>query len=412
MESTVLPILRSIYQLQPVTRRALAEQTGLSPARVSVLVAQLVARGLAREAVCQGGNPGRPATMLSLNPDAGRVIGLEIGGTFSRAVLCDLAGHRLTSLTRPTQIVPDRSVILGNIVDLVETVRREGQVRPEEVLALGVGVMAIVDTRAGTVLVWPNTPAWSAGWAGMNVPAELGRRLEIPLIVVDDAVRAMGVATQRLGAVRGTANLLYVFLGDGVGSTLFVDGRPYYSSTGISGELGHVTVQEDGPSCTCGNRGCLETLASTSAVLRRVRERLAESHLASTLRKPFEQDQLTLTALIDAARAGDKLAFQILDETGRYVGRVVAIALNLLGPAAVVLGGPLAQDGGIILEAVQRQVRLRALEHFSREVRIVCDDQSELGGAHGAALLALDALFSSPEQLAQLATGGGARVRV
>jgi predicted NBD/HSP70 family sugar kinase len=234
------------------------------------------------------------------------------------------------------------------------------------------------------------------------VPAELGSRLGGGLIVVDDSVRAMGIAAQRCGPAQGSANFLYVFLGSGIGSGVFVDGRPYRGCSGVAGELGHVTIDDDGPWCSCGSRGCLEALASTSAVLRRVQERLAESRLMSTLRGPYEKGGLTLAALIEAARAGDKLAFQILDETGTYVGKVLAIALNLLGPELVVLGGPLAQDGGIILEAVQRQVRLRALQHISSQTRIICDDQGELAGARGAALLALDALFSSPERLMRL----------
>jgi len=143
-------------------------------------------------------------------------------------------------------------------------------------------------------------------------------------------------------------------------------------------------------------------VASTAGVLKRVDARLSEARLASPLREAHERGELTLATLIEAARTGDKLAFQILDETGAYVGRVIAIAVNLLGPELVVLGGPLAQDGGIILDAVQRQVRLRALEHLSRQTRIVTDDQGELAGAHGAALLALDALFNSSSRLAAL----------
>jgi predicted NBD/HSP70 family sugar kinase len=195
-----------------------------------------------------------------------------------------------------------------------------------------------------------------------------------------------------------------VFLGNGIGSSIFIQGRPYSGSIGIAGELGHVMVDEEGPWCSCGNRGCLEVVASTSAVLQRVRERLAEPGLMTTLRTAYERDELSLAALIGAARTGDKLAFQILDETGASVGKVLAIAVNLLGPDLVVLGGPLAQDGApqsgsILLEAVQRQVFLRALQHLSKQARIVCDDQGELAGARGAALMALDRLFESDEYL-------------
>ncbi|MCS7221985.1 MAG: ROK family protein [Anaerolineae bacterium] len=403
MKPLAISILYQIHQSQPVTRRMLGEQTGLSASRVNTLVSYLIDRRLIREEVRQDGTRGRPAVSLSINPNAGRVLGLDIGGQYSRAVLSDLAGGVIASLIYPTQAVPDREVILSNIIRVVEAICQEGGVSPKEIAALGVGVRGIVDSRTGIVLDWPNTPSWAAAWAGLDLSTVLRTRLGVDLIVVDDSVRAMGLAAQRFGSARGSKNFLYVFLGTGIGSGVFVDGKPYRGGSGLAGELGHVTIADDGPWCSCGSRGCLETLASTRAVLRRVQERLAEPQLISSLRASYERKELTLDALIEAARAGDKLAFQILDETGTYIGKVLAIALNLLGPELVVLGGPLAQDGGIILEAVQRQVRLHALQHISSQTRIIYDDQGELVGAHGAALLALDALFTSPEHLGKLA---------
>ncbi len=406
METSDLSLLRCIYQWQPLTRRELAARAGLSPARISTLVGRLLSQGAIREEMIQDGSPGRPAASLQVNPAAGRLAGLDIGGEYSRSVLCDLAGGVLASLSQPTRVTQDRASILGDIAGLLEAVCRQGGMAPGELAALGIGLQGIVDARTGVALGWPNTPVWSAAWAGLDVGGELRAHFRLDPVVVDDSARAMGVAAHRLGLARGCANLVYVYLGNGIGSALLLDGRPYRSTTGLAGEMGHVAIREDGPSCSCGNRGCLEVLASTPAILARVRERLGGSTVTSTLRVAHECGELSLEALIGAARAGDKLAYQVLDEAGSYVGRAVAIMLNLTGSELVVLGGPLAQDGGTILDAVQRQVRLRALEHISRQVRIVCDDQGDLAGARGAALRALDALFDSPQRLAALLGAG------
>ncbi len=399
MCDSAIAVLRSIYRSQPTTRRALIEQTGLASSRVSATLAQLAAQGLIHEEVNQGGTPGRPVRYLRLEPGAGRIVGLDIGGRNSRAVLCDVGGTVMQGITRPTDAVPDRAAILEGITELVRDVCRQGGVTPPDLAGLGVGVRGIVDVQTGVVLGWPNTPAWAGAWTGVNLPAELGNLLRAAPIVVEDSVRAMGINAHRWGPAQRSSNFLYVFLGTGVGSALFINGQPYHGGTGLAGELGHVTIVEDGPWCSCGNRGCLEVLASTSAVLRRVRERLAESYVLSALREPFQRGQVTLSALIDAARAGDKIAYQVLDETGTYVGKVVAIALNLLGPELVVLGGPLVHGDGIVLEAVRRQVRLRALQHIANRTHIVNDDQGELAGARGAALLAADALFDCDEHI-------------
>ncbi len=402
IDSCVLAILEQIRQPQPATRRVLAERTGLSATRVQALVSWLIDRQFVVEEPLQGGTPGRPAGALRLNPDAGRVVGLDIGGSYLRRVLADLTGGVLDALVWPIQATPDRERILEAIARLAKELCTKNAVARAPVAEIGIGVRGIVDTRTGVVLGWPNTPAWSIAWAGLNVPVEFSRRLGHDLIIVDDSVRAMGATALRYGPAQGCRNFLYVFLGSGVGSGIFVDGRPYRGSSGIAGEIGHVTIDDEGPWCSCGSRGCLETFASASGVLRRLQERLGDARLASVLREPYEHGQLGLSDLVAAAQAGDKLAFQVLDETGAYVGKVLATALNLLGPELIVLGGPLTQDGGVILQAVQRQVRLHALQHLSSEARIVYDDQGDLAGARGAALLALDAIFQSPHHLARL----------
>lgn len=401
MDEHECTVLQYIYSGRATTRQELSA-TGLSVNRVSAALSQLAALGLVREEPLQDGLPGRPVVRFSVEPDAGRVIGLDIGGQQSRAVVSDLGGNVVAAVTRSSSVTLDRHVILGEIVDLVGGVCREAGIERELAAALGVGVRGIVDATTGVVLGWPNTPTWAAAWTGVNLARELRDALGLDPIVVDDSVRAMAISAHRQGPARGSANFLYVFLGTGVGSALLIDGQPYYGGTGLAGELGHVTVLEDGPWCSCGNRGCLEVMASTNAVMQRVRDRLAESYLLSVLREPFQRGQLTLETLIEAARAGDKVAFQILDEAGTSVGKVVAIALNLLGPELVVLGGPLVQGDGIVLEAVRRQVRLRALQHIANRTRIIGDDCGELCGASGAALLATDALFSAADRVARL----------
>lgn len=395
METSTLAVVRNIYLGQPITRLELCERTGLSQSRVGVLVSQLREMGLVCGDRPANGSPGRPAALLTLNPKAGHVVGLDIGGEHMRAVLSDLQGSVLFSAIHPTRAVPDREVILENLTNLVEAICEKGGLQPDQLVALGMGLRGIVDTRAGMVLDWPNTPEWADAWRNLDIKQEIGSRLGVKLILVDEPVRAMAVTAHRFGPAQGCDNFLYLFLGGGVGSAVFVDGQPYGGNRGMAGELGHVIVDEDGPWCSCGNRGCLEVLASTSAVLRRARQRLADPQHMSILRTAQENGELSVTTLIEAAAVGDKLAFQVLNQTGSYVGKVVAVAINMLDPELVVLGGPLAMADGFILDAVQHQVRLRALQYIYEETRLVCDHRGELDGAPGMALLALDKLFGT-----------------
>ncbi len=402
MDIPILTMLQRIYCRQPISRQEIGARTGLSANRVSTLVTRLLDERLVEEQVLAANGPGRPPAVLSAHTGLARVVGLDIGGQQSRAVLCDAGGGVLAAEVWPTEAVPDREIILDNIVRLVEAVCHKGGTHPADLTALGIGVRAIVETRRGVVLSFPNTPAWTAAWSGLELPAEMRRRLDVQHVVVDDSVRTMGLTATRFGAARGSESCLYVFLGSGVGSAVYLNGRPYIGQSGMAGEVGHVVVDENGPWCTCGNRGCLEVVASSSAVLAQVRARLAEAQTISQLTDAYHHNRLTLATLFEAAKADDKLAYQILNETGVQVGRVLAIALNLLDPELVVIGGPLVQDGGILVDAVRREVKMRALPHISRTLRIEVDDQGAMAGARGAAIAALDRIFDSADILSEV----------
>ena len=404
LQAQEIALLRHIYHWQPVTRRELSVRLGLSPARISALVGPLLTARLLSEEECPAARPGRPATALRLNPTAGIVAGLDVGGQETWGALVDFSGRVVHSRSQTSQTAMARDAILDTIAEMVRGLCRHAHVSPADLLGLGVGLQGIVDTHSGTVLGWPNTPAWAPAWTGVDVRAELAQRLGVSLIVVDDSVRAMATAARRLGMAGASDSFLYVHIGEGIGGALVTGGCAYRSATGIAAELGHVTAIEGGPSCSCGNRGCLEVVASAPALLRRAHERLQESWLVSSLREAQERGQLSLPVLLEAAGAGDKLAFQLLDEAGSLTGRVIATALNIVGVDLVILGGPLVRDGGIILDAVQRQVRLRALAPVSRQVRIAYDQQGDHAGAHEQAYRAFapQALFASPARLQAL----------
>ncbi len=401
MKSSVSTLIKNVYQSRAMTRKELSTQTHLSSNHVNALVSKLIAREQLIEDVSQDGGLGRPAALLSINPRIGHVVGMDIGVNETRAVLTDLNGKVIESKIIKTRIVPDREMILQEIVDLVNGVCEPHGLQSKDLAGVGISVLGIVNVEKGTVLAWTNEPAWEEAWVDFNLREALQERLQVTPMILENTVRAMGVNAHRFGPAQGINNFLYVFLGSNTGSSVFFNGQPYFGSLGIAGELGHVTVDDDGPWCSCGNRGCLEAFASTPAVLRRVSERLKEQPV-SVLRDSYEKKQLTLKKLIEAAAAKDKVAYQIMDETGSYVGKVLAFALNLLGPEMVVLGGPLAQGSDVFLQAVQHQVNLHALQQVSKYTQIVCDQYDQFSGTRGASLLALDRIFKDEKSILKL----------
>jgi predicted NBD/HSP70 family sugar kinase len=387
-----LAILKLSRQAGPLTRREIAQRVGLSLSVAGRLTGELLAQGLLCEIGRSESDGGRPADLLAIAPNTAYVVGLDIGGRRQRAIVADLRGAIVASLVEPTPLSTERRVILDNLEQFIDRIIHEAGLPHSAVMGVGLALRAIVDSTAGIVYGWPNTPAWSAAWTDFAIRQALAARLPWPHIAVDDTVRTLGVAEALYGHGIQQQNFVFVLADTGIGMAIMVGGVPYLGPSHIAGEIGHITFGTTSTICDCGNTGCLETISSTTAILAQVRRRLNESHIRTVLRRSDSEPRIE--EVIEAAESGDKLAYQIMIEAGEYFGSVLAIVLNLLGPKLVVVGGKLASSN-VYLDAAWRLMKLRTLDQASREVRVERSQQGELGGARGAASLVLDALFSS-----------------
>jgi predicted NBD/HSP70 family sugar kinase len=220
----------------------------------------------------------------------------------------------------------------------------------------------------------------------MDVAGELRSRLGVPVHLDNDA-NLGALAEVTLGAGQSARTAVYVQLSSGIGAGLIVDGRPYRGATGTAGEIGHVVVDEGGALCRCGNRGCLETVAATGALV----DLLRRSH----------GDNLTVEAMIEAARAGDAGCRRVIDDAGRALGQVVATLLNVLNPEMVIVGGDLAAAGDLLLDGIRESVARAALPETSRGAQLVAGVLGERAQVLGAlALVVSEADRALPTRLA------------
>ena len=189
------------------------------------------------------------------------------------------------------------------------------------------------------------------GWIGMTAETEMRRRLDIPVMVDNDA-NLGALAEAAFGAGRDAGDLVYLKVSSGIGAGLILNGRLYRGSGGLAGELGHVLVDPDGIVCRCGNRGCLETVAATGALVDRLGHRTARTSRCDEM--------------LDAARAGDAGCRRVIQDAGRALGQVVATLLNVLNPELFVIGGELGAAGDLLLDGVRESVARAALPEASR----------------------------------------------
>ncbi|MBX3010056.1 MAG: ROK family transcriptional regulator [Caldilineaceae bacterium] len=386
-------ILDHIRQRADLSRSDLVRLTGLSKATVSAIVAELIEMGLVQETGNQ--NPtasnnwvGRPRISLSLVPDAHFALGAEVTTEECRVVLTNLKAE---PIQRTARAVGSTDLSVPSLLQILEecVAAVSDGIDPSRILAFGVCVPGIVDSAAGVV-----TLSVILAWKNVPFAQELRQRFPFPVAVFSRG-NAATWGERWYGAGRDVDNLLYLRVGTAVVGGLVMGGQPYLGRNYGAGELGHMTVQPDGALCRCGNRGCLATVATTDALLNRVRQ-LLRNDLNNPLWTAMQHnfDHLTLADVVEAAYAQNGVAQQALAEMGRWLGVALASTINLLNLEMVIIGGPLALAGHHLLTPLQNELTQRALPTHLANLPVVLSALKDDAPAVGAASLVLHDLFS------------------
>jgi glucokinase len=294
--------------------------------------------------------------------DASLHLGLDLGATNLKWVIVEHAGDDWRGLERG-QVATRAADGPDAIVDQLAHVAREVLARSPGISSVGIGVPGLYDPATGTTRFLVNLPG---NWDGVPVAAPIGVALGLPVALINDA-RAFGLAELRLGAGRGASSLVGLTLGTGIGGVIAVDGKVLMGHDGTAGEIGHQTIDPDGPSCNCGNHGCLEAFARA--------DRLAEACGAPTAE-----------AAVERARNGDAAAIVGLDRVGRYLGIGIGNLITLVNPDRVVIGGGIAAAGDLLLDSARAEIRRRVQTTSLTEVEIVLAELGIWAGAIGAAV--------------------------
>jgi glucokinase len=277
------------------------------------------------------------------------VLGIDIGGTKLAAGIVDAEGKILARGEVPTIAREGLEPVLGRIIglgrDLLKRAGGETAVR-----RIGIGCAGPVDIRAGKVFTPPNLPGWIEVPLVQRVEAGLG----LPAVLENDA-NAAALGEFRYGAGRGARSLVYLTVSTGIGGGIILDGKVWHGLKDAAGEAGHMTVCPDGPLCGCGNRGCLEAMASGPSIARRAREAVAGGR-ATRLR---EVPEPTSADVVRLAKEGDDVAREVWDLAVGYLGIGVAAVITILAPERVVLGGGVTTAGDFLFDPLRAEVRRR-----------------------------------------------------
>ncbi len=360
-------VIHAVRSAGALTQAEIARTTGLSAATVSNIVREL--REVGTVMVTPTSSGGRRAQSVSLARATGLLLGVEIGAGRLRAVLCDHE-HRVLS---DESIAYDAAQSVDRGIRrtewLVTTLLRQARVDRTSVRGVGVSLPGPVDPISGELAA----PALLPAWQGTDVAAELGERLDLP-VFVDSNVNAAALGELVWGAGRGSSDMIYLKLSTNISAALVLRGALYDGAAGLAGQIGHITVDEQGRICRCGNRGCLETLVGGASLL-------------ALLPPGWTSQTPDLHALVDAAVRGDLGCRRIIADAGRAVGAATAVLCNVLNPRRVVVGGELAVADELLLSPLRETLARQTLPRSAAQVQVSPAELGPRASALGAVAL-------------------------
>lgn len=306
-----------------------------------------------------------------------RYVGIDLSGPVLRAALVDKNGQIEERREAKTEV----DQILNQVAQVVANLRGSSP----RIEAVGIAIPGLVNRNTDRVVVSRDLPSTVREDMHAEFMKASGARVEI-----ENDANAAAYGEYKVGAGRGSRDMFYITIGEGIGGAIILDGKLWTGASGFAGEFGHITIDAEGIECECGNTGCLETLASAPSIVRRANDRLYRDG-TSSLSKLAINKNFTADDVAHEAKNGDDFSMMMIERTGRYIGIGVASVLNLLNIERVVLGGGVMDAGELILNPIIHEARRRAFQPCFEATQIVAATLGPDAASIGVAMLARDA---------------------
>lgn len=307
------------------------------------------------------------------------VIGIDLGGTKISGAIADFKGNIVSKYIISTNSNEGEKAVLDRITIVIEKVIEESKIDKNQILAIGIGSPGPLDAKKGIILTTPNLP-----FKNFNIVEPLKDKFNIPVYLDNDA-NAAAIGEYVFGAGRGTNNMVFITVSTGIGGGAILNGKIYRGNTCNALEIGHTTIEKDGPKCNCGNYGCAEALASGTAIGREGKEAVEREEKTSL----SSYEKITAYEVFKEAEKGDAVSQKVLDKALNYLGICVANIIASFDPEMVIIGGGVSKGGNIVFQKVKEVVDKRCFKAMSESTKIVPAALGTDAGVIGAVALAI-----------------------
>ncbi|MEY9141323.1 ROK family transcriptional regulator [Mammaliicoccus lentus] len=384
-------VLRTIQKYGPISRVEIAKQIDLSRPSVSEIVSILIEEHWIQEKPSEIKVRGRQPIPLDINKEKKVIVGLEIGAYSPKIIVSNLKAEILDQIQIEMNKQKDPNSTIEYLGEQIKLIANEYKAKQIEVLGIGVGMHGLVDTKEGKNIFAPNL-----GWENIEIKKILESITQLK-VIIDNDCNSAALAEMWFGQGKDETNFISVLVDYGVGASIINNGSIFKGTHHVTGQIGHVTIDPDGPLCSCGNYGCLETFTSETAILKMLKRKLklGESNVFSM--QNINIDDLNIDDFYNAVNKGDELCIDIAKEVGRNLGLGFTILINLFGPKFIVLGGSLTKISDILLPIIKEVIQFKVMGEEAKKTPIITSALGENLYTIGAASLIVEDIFTLPK---------------
>ncbi|HLS07781.1 ROK family transcriptional regulator [Lentibacillus sp.] len=369
-------VFNAIKNKGPMSRSQISKNTGLNKATVSTMASELIDESLVYEIESNQSSGGRKPVMLYFNNHAGYSIGIDLGVNYILGVLTDLNGTIMEEISRPLASTAFAEV-KNTLIFIIQSLMTKAPDSPYGVIGIGIGAPGNVDLNEA-ILFAPNLK-----WKQVDLKTDIQNHFHIPVKVQNEA--NCGAYCEHLyGAGKSSSNLIYISIGIGIGAGIIIQNNLYTGTSGISGEMGHFTINANGRKCRCGNHGCWELYASEQALLNDAKKQKVLS----------KNDAINLEKLVTEAQTGNKEVLQILHTLGEYIGIGLTNVINTFNPEMVIIGNRIAQFSNWLENPINHVLQDRLSYYHKENTDIKFSVLGIYSSALGAASIAISNFLS------------------
>ena len=379
-------IINILYKKGPKSNKQISKITHLSPPTITRLFKDLISEGLVKDFGMGDSEGGRKPIMYGINPDSMYILGIDIGRNIRRFALLNFHNKFVTELVSiPGKLENDPETV-NQVYQQSLKIIKEAEIDYNKIMGIGIVLPGLINTLTGKSYSYLN-------YTNKPVSQLFEEKFDLPVFTENDS-NLMALGEHTFGLAKGKENVLCLTLEAGIGMGLILNGKLHLGKSGFAGEFGHIIIEENGLLCTCGKKGCLETMASEEALVRLAKNGLEKDNTSMIMDIVNNKiENITPEIILKAAAKEDHFAINILSEVGHYLGKGIATLIHLYNPEMIIIGGKMAKAGQYLTDSIKQTLNNRTISLIRQDTEIVTSELGEKAGVLGATSLAMNRIL-------------------